>query len=347
MGIQGFTQSSGGIPGLSYIGQIFLSSPTRSWAQGGGAGTYTIKSARGEAGYVYFVGTTTVGGPLNGIIEVPAAFTSIKIIGSTGDLASLYKVSTKTSTSFSTTPTYTTYTSTQSGVSLASNKTGFIDALLVGGGAGRGQHGGGGGAGGVLVLNSFPLAPGSTYNVQVGSHGANATNGGDTVFAGTRAMGGGAGSDASTGTGSAGGSGGGGSNAAGGSSLQGSGVNAVANPILFYSSYGSVATALGYGSAGGSGGGTHNGGGGGGAAGVGGPASAGTGGPGVQLSFTGTPTYYGAGGAGSRHSPALHGTNGTGWSSSGHGMGGQSGPEGYNQAVQGTAGVVIVRSFDF
>jgi hypothetical protein len=346
MGIQSFTPSSGGLPGLEFIAQVYLTTSTRDWAQGGAAGLYTIKSARGEAGYVYFIGSAVTGGPLNGIINVPSNFTSIKIIGSIGDLASLYKVAVKPTTSFSTTATYTTYTTTQTGVSLTSNKTGFIDALMVGGGAGRGQHGGGGGAGGLLLLNSFPLAPGASFNVQVGSVGANATSGGDTIFAGTKAAGGGAGSDASTGTGNAGGSGGGGSNAPGGSPTQGSGVNAVANPILFYSSYGSVATALGYGNFGGAGGGTHNGGGGGGAGGNGLPASHGQGGSGLQLSFTGTPTYYAAGGSGSRHSPATFGSNGTGWSSSGYGMGSQSGPEGYNGAL-GTNGVVIVRSYDF
>jgi hypothetical protein len=347
MGIQSFTPSSGGLPGLEYINQVLLSTATRSWAQGGGAGTYTIRSAKGEAGYVYFVGATTVGGPLNGIIEVPASFTSIKLIGAIGDLASLYKVTVKPTTSFSTTATYTTYTSTATNLTLASNKTGFIDALLVGGGAGRGQHGGGGGAGGVLLLNSFPLSPTSAFNVQVGSHGANSSAGGDTIFAGTRAPGGGAGSDDSTGVGFPGGSGGGGSNAVGGASTQGSGVAAVANPILFYSSYGSVATANGHGFQGGPGGGTHNGGGGGGAGGAGASAGHGNGGSGILLNFTGTPTYYAAGGSGSRHSPATGGNNGTGWSSSGYGMGGQSHPTSVSNAPQGTAGVVIVRSYDF
>ena len=345
MGIQSFTPSSGGLPGLEFINQVLLTTQTRIWAQGGGAGTYTIKSAKGEAGYVYFVGASTVGAPLNGVVEVPVAFTSIRVVGAIGDIASLYKVTVKPTTSFSTSPVITTYTSSVTGATLASNKTGFIDALLVGGGGGKGQHGGGGGAGGLLLLNSFPLTPGSSFNVQVGAAGSNNATGGDSIFAGTRAMGGGGGSSDSSATGKAGGSGGGGVNAgAGGAGIQGSGVNAVANPILFYSSYGSVATAQGYGTNGGAGlGGAHQGGGGGGAAG----ASTGIdGGPGIQLSFTGSSVYYAAGGYGGRYNAQGHGTAGTGWSSGGYGMGGCTNDNNSNGATQ-TGGVVIVRSYDF
>jgi hypothetical protein len=344
MGIQSFTPSSGGLPGLEFINQVLLTTATRNWAQGGGAGVYTIKSAKNEAGYVYFIGATTVGGPLNGVIDVPATFTSIKLIGAVGDLASLYKVSVKPTTSFSTTTTVTTYTSTQSGVNLTTNKTGFIDALMVAGGGGRAQHGGGGGGGGVLILNSFPLAPGTSFNVQVGSAGSNDTTGGDTIFAGTKAPGGGGGSSDSTTNGKAGGSGGGGVNTgAAGGTTQGTGVNAVANPILFYSSYGSVATAQGHGNIGGGGlGSAHQGGGGGGA---GGPASGINGGPGLLSSFTGTPVYYAAGGYGGRHSSQGHGSSGTGWSSGGYGNGGNTNDNNYN-GPQATSGVVIVRSYD-
>ena len=345
MGIQSFTPSSGGLPGLEFINQVLLTTSTRSWAQGGGAGAYTIRSAKNEAGYVYFVGSTTVGGPLNGVIDVPATFTSIKLIGAVGDLASLYKVTVKPTTSFSTTTTITTYTSTQTGVSLATNKTGFIDALMVGGGGGNAHHGGGGGGGGVLVLNSFPLAPGTAFNVQVGSVGGSNTNGGDTIFAGTKAPGGGGGSSDSTETGKSGGSGGGGVNSgAGGASTQGTGVTAVANPILFYSSYGSVANAQGYGNVGVAGTGTaHRGGGGGGAGGVG---SGNNGGAALAYNFTGTLGYYSAGGFGGRYNGAGHGTAGTHWTNAaGHyGMGGSANDNSFGPV--GTNGVVIVRSYD-
>jgi hypothetical protein len=345
MGIQSFTPSSGGLPGLEFINQILLTTPTRTWAQGGGAGTYTIRSAKGEAGYVYFVGASTIGSPLNGVVEVPIAFTSIRVVGAIGDIASLYKVTVKPTTSFSTSPVITTYTSSVTGATLASNKTGFIDALLVAGGGGKGQHGAGGGAGGVLLLNSFPLAPGSSFNVQVGAAGSDTANGGDSIFAGTKAIGGGGGSSDTAATGKTGGSGGGGVNTgAGGAGIQGSGVNAVANPILFYSSYGSIATAQGYGTNGGAGlGGAHQGGGGGGA---GGASSGINGGAGIQLNLTGSSVYYAAGGYGGRYNAQGHGSAGAGWSSVGYGMGGCTNDNNHNGPTQ-TGGVVIVRSYDF
>jgi hypothetical protein len=345
MGIQAFTPSSGGLPGLEFINQVVLTTANRTWAQSGAAGTYTIKSASASPGYVYFVGASTVGGPLNGVIVVPASFTSINIIGSASDLVSLYKISSKTTSALSTTATYTTYTSTTTGVSLTTNKTGFIDALVIAGGGGNAQHGAGGGAGGLLLLNSFPLTPGSTFDVQVGAAGSRDQNGGDSIFAGTTAKGGGGGlSDPPSGTGKDGGSGGGGNNSgAGGKSIQGSGVSAVSTPILFYSSFGTTASAGGYGNSGGAGtGADHRGGGGGGA---GGQASGRDGGPGLQLSFTGTPVYYAAGGYGGSYPSSGNGSQGTGWSSGGYGMGGCA-----NQTTTGpagTQGVVIVRSYNF
>lgn len=357
MGIQSFTASSSGLPGLSFVGQATMTTAFRDWAQAGGPGNYTVKSARGEAGYVYFVGPTTVGGPLNGVVNVPAAFTSIKLIGAAGDLLSLYKVSVKTTTSFSTTAAHTTYTSTVTGQSLATNKTGFIDALLVGGGGGRSHHGGGAGGGGVLIINSFPLDPSKTFDVQVGNRGSDNANGGDTIFAGTKAAGGGGGTSDNQQTGRDGGCGSGGSGQTsnlGGKSTQGTGTAAVSSPILFYSSYGSIATAQGYGHPGNPGNGSnhgghgsnhgHNGGGGGGA---GGPASTRNGGPGIQLNFDGTGNkYYAAGGFGGTHSSQGHGNAGTGWNdSAGHyGMGGCAYDNSYGP--HGTAGVVIVRSYN-
>ena len=345
MGIQSFTPSSGGLPGLEFINQVVLTTATRTWTQGGAAGTYTIKSSSGNPGYVYFVGASTTGGPLNGVVVVPGSFTSINIIGTVGDLVSLYKISSKTTTALSATATYTTYTSTQTGISLPSNKTGFIDALIVAGGGGNAQHGGGGGAGGLLLLNSFPMTPGSTFNVQVGAAGATVQNGGDSIFAGTTAKGGGGGlSDPPSGPGKDGGSGGGGNNSgAGGKATQGSGVGAVSTPILFYSSFGTTASAGGYGNGGGAGtGADHRGGGGGGA---GGAASTRDGGPGLLVNFTGTPTYYSAGGYGGTYSTGGNGSAGTGWSSSGYGMGGCANQTSLGAAA--TQGVVVVRSFDF
>ena len=347
MGIQSFTPSSGGLPGLEFINQVVLTTANRTWQQGGAAGTYTLKSSSGNPGYVYFVGAAITGGPLNGVVVVPGSFTSINIIGTAGDLVSFYKISSKSTTELTTTATYTTYTSTQTGITLPSNKTGFIDALVVAGGGGNAQHGGGGGAGGLLLLNSFPLSPGATFDVQVGSVGSATQNGGDSIFAGTTAKGGGGGkSDPDTGPGNDGGCGGGGNNTgAGGKSTQGSGVGAVSTPILFYSSFGTTASAGGYGYAGASGtGGVHRGGGGGGAA---GPGNDRNGGPGLLINFDGTPKYYSAGGFGGTYNGAGNGTAGTGWNNSaGHyGMGGCAYSNSHGPV--GTSGVVLVRSYNF
>lgn len=341
MGIQSFTPASGGLPGLEFINQAFLPSPNRVWNQSGGAGTYTIKSAKNEPGYVYFIGSAIVGGPLNGIVEVGAPFTSIKIIGAQGDLVSLYKVSSKSTTSFNTTPNITVLSSSSSSVTIPTNQTGFIDAFLVAGGGGRNQHGGGGGGGGCVLLNAFPLTPGSTSTVTIGARGSDVSNGGDTLFAGVRAVGGGYGAASnSTFDGSNGGCAGGGQNGYAGKSTQGSGTNAVASPILFFSAYGTTASAQGIGfDSTPPGGSNHRGGGG---AGAGGTNSGVNGGPGYLLSWDNT--RYAAGGRGSNHAESNHGSNGTGWSSSGYGMGGESTPGGIS-GQYGTGGVVIVRSY--
>jgi hypothetical protein len=345
MGIQSFTPSSGGLPGLAFINQIVLPTATRIWNQGGAAGTYTVKSAGNNPGYVYFVGAATTGGPMNGVVVVPTDFTSIRVIGQASDLVSLYKISSKTSTAFSTTPTITTYTSTATNISLTSNKTGFVDALVIGGGGGKAQHGGGGGAGGLVILNSFPLSPTSTFDLQVGAAGANYADGGFSLFAGVKALGGAKGNEASSGDGYDGGCGSGGTAGnAGGKSIQGSGTGAVASPILFFSAYGTTASAQGIGHGGGNGqGGSHQGGGGGGA---GGSTSNRNGGPGLALDFTGTSVYYCAGGYGGTYNGNGHGTQGTGYFAGGYGMGGGTNDNNTN-GTPPTQGAVIVRSYDF
>lgn len=355
MGIQSFTPTSGGLPGQSYIGQIYMSSAIVQWSQVGGPGYYTVKSAQNQPGYIYFVGTSTVGAPMNGIAYVPDGFTSLKIVGSESDLCSLFKVSVKSVTTISSTPTITTYATSQTGVTLSSNKTGFIDALLVGGGGFGGQHGGGGGGGGIVLLNSFPLSPTSPFDVTIGAGATGGANGGDTIFAGVRARGGGSHTNGSNANGTDGGCGSGGvshSNGAfsGGASTQGNGTAAMASPLLFFSAYGTSATALGVGHAGGSvtGSQQHCGSGGGGGGGIGASSTGsttstnpGAGGPGYLLSWNNT--YYAAGGGGSNHNRQINGTGGTGWSSSGYGMGGNSG---HSSNGAGTSGCVVVRSYD-
>jgi len=353
MAIQGFTPSSGGLPGKSYIGNVFMTTGIRSWAQSGGPGYYTITSSKGGAGYVYFIGATTVGAPLNGVADLTggSGFTSIKIIGDVADVMTLYKVSVKDTSAITSTSNLTQITSSSSSYSLATNQTGFVDAYLMGGGGGggHGHHGGGGGGGGSVLLQSFPLTPGVPFSVTVGAAGAQGSNanGGDTIFAGMRAKGGGFGRVSHTAPGGDGGCGGGASvhnsSATGGLSTQGSGVGALAAPLLFLSAYGTTATAEGWGYAGygtSVSSGHHSGFGGGGA---GGASSNHNGGPGYYLSWTGL--YYGAGGRGARH--AGNGTgyvNGTGWGNPGSGASSDANPDSSGGSI-GTSGIVIVRSY--
>ena len=354
MGIQSFTPSSGGLPGKSFIGNIFMTTSVQNWSQSGGPGYYTIISQGNNAGYVYFIGATTVGAPLNGIADLSATagFTSIKIIGVSADACSLYKVAVKTTTSINTTATITTYSSSVTGATLASNKTGFIDALLVGGGGGGsgGHYGAGGGGGGVVLLQSYPLTPGLAFDVTVGAAGANGNNtnnGGNTLFAGARALGGGYGAHHHGNVGGSGGCGGGASshqseNPASGKSIQGTGGGALATPLLFLSSFGGTASALGSGhdGAGGTGNGAnHRGYGGGGA---GGAAIQMNGGPGYLLSWNSQ--YYGSGGRGCQHSSNADGTDGTGWG--GPGSGARNNGGSVSSSTIGTNGAVVIRSYD-
>jgi hypothetical protein len=354
MGIQGFTASASGVPGKQYIAQTYLSTQYRQWSQGSGPGYYTVISSGGNAGYAYFNSSgATVGAPINGVADVTggSGFTSITIVGQVGDVVSLYKVSgLKSTSSLSSTMNTTTYSSTQTGVTLSTNKTGFVDAFLIGGGGGgsHGHYGSGGGGGGVVLLQSWPLDPVRTFNVTVGAPGATRGNfnGGNTVFAGARALGGGYGAQNHSQPGGNGGCGGGGghhngSSAGAGKAIQGTGTQGLDIPVVFPSGYGNTAALVGFGNDGGqfTGSNTHAGSGGGGA---GGAASGMDGGPGYTLSWNGT--QYGAGGSGVRHSNEGHGSNGAGWGNAGSGAHSQT-PNTNNAQTQGTAGVVIVRSY--
>lgn len=354
MGIQGFTASASGLPGKQYIAQTYLNTEYRQWTQAGGPGYYTVISSGNNAGYAYFnSGGAVVGAPLNGVADVTggSGFTSLTIVGKVGDVVSLYKVSgIKATSSLSSTMNMTTYSSTQTGVTLSTNKTGFIDAFLIGGGGGgcHGHHGSGGGGGGVVLLQSWPLDPTKTFNVTVGGPGAtrSLSNGGNTIFAGARALGGGYGATDHGQAGGNGGCGGGGGhhngNSAGaGKSIQGTGTQGLDIPVVFPSGYGNTAALVGFGFDGGqfTGSATHAGSGGGGA---GGAASGMNGGSAYTLSWNGS--HYGAGGSGVRHSNNGHGSNGAHWGGPGSGAHSQS-PDTNNAQTQGTAGVVIVRSY--
>ena len=104
--------------------------------------------------------------------------------------------------------------------------TGTVQVLVVaGGGGGAGSHGGGGGAGGVIFNRSVPVSSGTPISVTVGGAGAAtgygsfASNGGNSVFGGITATGGGGGGpwDNSGQAGSGGSGGGAGSSSADGS----------------------------------------------------------------------------------------------------------------------------------
>ena len=355
MGIQGFTPSSGGLPGKSFIGNIYMTTGVQNWNQSGGPGYYTVISQGNNAGYVYFIGATTIGAPLNGVADLSATagFTSIKIIGAPADSCTLYKVAVKATTSISTTATLTSYTSTTIGTTLTSNKTGFVDAYLVGGGGGGtgGHYSAGAGGGGSVLLQSFPLTPGVAFDVTIGAAGAignNTNNGGNTTFAGVRALGGGYGAHHHGNNGGSGGCGGGASyhaseNPSAGKSIQGTGGGALSTPLLFLSSFGNSASAQGFGFDGAgiavNSGSIHRGYGGGGA---GGAASGLNGGPGYLLSWNNT--HYGSGGRGGNHSPTSDGSNGTGWG--GPGSGAYNGGGAQSAGVIGIAGAVVIRSYD-
>jgi hypothetical protein len=92
-----------------------------------------------------------------------------------------------------------------------------VDYLVVAGGGGGGVGGssvnggsGGGGAGGFRTGTALSVTAGTTYTITVGSGGASATNGGNSVFSTITSTGGGRGGTYNGGNGNAGGSGGGG-----------------------------------------------------------------------------------------------------------------------------------------
>jgi hypothetical protein len=197
-------------------------------------------------------------------------------------------------------PVVTSYTSVGS-TTFTAPFTGNIQVMVVaGGGAGGGGTAGGGGAGGMVVAPSFPITSGTPYTVTVGGGGPMPTgqntgvgsNGGNSVFGGITAVGGGGGSGFPPGaSGQPGGSGGGAGQYPGWGGPFGHGTG----------TQGPSGGGTGYGSNGGqySGGnpGSHGGGGGGGAGGGGQAGPQGNGG--VGLAFPAfSPTVRGGGGQG-------------------------------------------------
>lgn len=217
--------------------------------------------------------------------------------------------------------------------------TGNVEVLIVAGGGGGGSHhGGGGGGGGVIINRSFPVSSGTPYSVTVGAAGAagsypnRGTNGGNSVFAGLTAIGGGAGGswngDANGNSSVGGGSG-------GGAGTSGDGGGVADNRHRNFPAAGT----FGQGFPGGSGirfnqqgENLHAAGGGGGAGGSGRCGSdhaydgrVGDGGPGMAVDIYGDVLYWGGGGGGGQYhgqfgKAAIGGVGGGGGSATWHGQ---------------------------
>ena len=221
--------------------------------------------------------------------------------------------------------TVQSFTSTGSTTWTAPADVTSVEVLVVaGGGSGGGGSGaiggGGGGAGGIIYNTSYPVTPGTTYPVVVGTGGVGAlrlkgTNGGNSQFGALVALGGGSG--AADGsllfTGTPGGSGGGGSGR--------SGIGAPGTAGQGYPGSNGATSAY------------YAGGGGGGAGGPATPFSgsvAGSGGPGLYFNISGTSTAYGGGGGGGGSSYSSVSTAGVG------GVGG--GGAGTSTSINGNPG---------
>jgi hypothetical protein len=224
--------------------------------------------------------------------------------------------------------------------------TGTVEILVVAGGGGAGSDmGGGGGGGGVISNTSFSVTAGTPLTVTVGAGGAGApagtgghattkgTNGANSVFGSSTAVGGGAGGTSyytfGNSYGEAGGSGGG-----------GSGYNNGVTPALATGTgYGaSGAGTAGQGNRGGWGRDSYYSGGGGGAGAAGTDANATPhGGAGILNSILDLPLYWGGGGGGASYSLSAGGNGGIGGGGGGA-VGVTTGGAGYNNGSPGGGG---------
>lgn len=202
----------GGQANMTYVASVHMETYNRSWAQGGTPGYYSMFSANQENGYVYFVGNTTTGGPLNRLINVTHAFTRIDIIAPQNDMISMYKAKVKATTTFANPfvnfASFPSVITSSGNFVLPNNALPLVNVLLVGGGgasgAGHGSHhggGGGGGGGGVVKLTAYQAV--GTTSILIGSGGIRPNqiygdshgggNGGSTYFGNVYAIGGGGG----------------------------------------------------------------------------------------------------------------------------------------------------------
>jgi hypothetical protein len=341
----------GGQANMTFVASVHMETYNRSWAQGGTPGYYAMYSTNQENGYVYFVGSTTTGGPLNRLINVTHSFTRIDIIAPQNDMVSLYKGKVKATTTFAN--PFSAFSSFPSTISssgnfvLPNNALPLVNVLLVGGGGSGGYHSGGGGGGGGIVKLTAYQAVGTTA-VTIGAHveHGNQVQGNRTYFGNVYAIGGGGGGhyDNNGGTGANGGGGGGHhgylTGGAGQTQTAGTGLGFAGTPEYLGGHRGGNTSW---------GGATwnHRGAGGGGGGGQGPDTSGTTGHTGYGAAHTsdisGSNYDYSRGGGGGSHSPGRNGDHGYnyGWG----GGGGGSDHAGGNSHTAGKAGAVVVRYY--
>lgn len=274
--------------------------------------TYSATDADGNAiSYSLVSGSLPAGATLNTSTGVVSGFSAVA--SDTTSSFTLRATSTSSSGGLVSTqdrgfaiqikaPVVTSYTSVAS-TTWTAPFTGNIQVLVVaGGGAGGGGTAGGGGAGGLVYHSAYPVTNGTPYGVTVGGGGPMPTgqntgqgnNGGNSVFGGITAVGGGGGAGYNATSVGTGGSGGGGGQYPGwpGSAVGAGGVTA--NTVAGGSGYGNPGGPY----SGGPTGGSHGGGGGGGAGAAGQAGPLGAGGVGLAYSITGSSVTYAGGGMG-------------------------------------------------
>jgi hypothetical protein len=360
------TGGGGGQANMTFVASIHLSTFNRTWAQGGTAGNYIMSSANQENGYAYFVGAgMTTGAPLNRLINVPHAFTSINVVGIQDDMISLHKIKVKTTTLFSNPTALLTKNPAiliaSGSFVLPSNAVlNFADVIVQGGGgaagAGHGAaHGGGSGGGGgnTISLTDYPIFGSTIVSVGAGGSAGGTVKaglaGGTSSFGPVYALGGGGGAgwDGAaiplTGSGNGGGAGHGGTHGTGTTQTSTSGVGTTGSPIFHGGFSGGARNS--------SNGQDSIGGGGGGSLGAGQPGGNGTthgqGGAGHISDLTGVNTNYGFGGSG--YNPSGNMVANYDSSATCYGCGGQGAvnPDAGSSVVAnpGRGGVVVVRFY--
>lgn len=198
MGIQSFTPSGGGgTPGFDYIASIRMETYNRSWTQSGAAGNYVVTSNNNNSGYVYFVGSVTVGTPLGQVVNLTEPFTRIDVVAPTNDYISLSKVAVKPTTVFNNAlagfDSFPSIISSSGNFVLPNASLPLVDVMIVGGGGGAHGHSSGGGGGGIVKLTAYQAVGTTSVTVGANPGQTNGVKGGDSYFGNVYALGGGGG----------------------------------------------------------------------------------------------------------------------------------------------------------